>query len=463
MNYLQFIRLIRKEFMCVVFRFLPPPGPRARRPSTAFSHLHPLRRLQAGVLLLLCACQVVPAAEDFVPVRGAGVAESEERAVKEAYYFVLNRALVKVAGSQAEGAVGDKFRRDFERNFDAFRKRYFSPDTDYRCVVTSSGKYSCEISGMLKVAALQTDLRKIIKKTEATLSNKLVFVLSAAKADDDRADFLKDKLEGVFVRDGHRILSGKKAKKAIKKKKVDFSLGIYEIDFTNFEYDEYEQRMTGAVSVRFKLVHMNTSQGLATIPVVVTSELPGSSAAVLKHELVANLSEKAAIEIGRRVTESVINFQREHEAEEEAEQRMESDQELYLVRLVGLTRKDRKDIKAVRKLLKLLYPDSRPKTDPGESDDTQITIVFATEEEVMHDDLIDEFYELNDSRDEFDSEYLGGNEFVLYYTPENEAAPQPEPEKKEKPAEPEPEPETEPQKKEGNDDAQAGGGGDGGR
>ena len=76
--------------------------------------------------LLISAVLALPAAQaadDFVPVRGAGVGETEEHATKEAYYFILNRALVHVAGNQAEGAVGTKFRKKFDRNFDSFRKR----------------------------------------------------------------------------------------------------------------------------------------------------------------------------------------------------------------------------------------------------------------------------------------------------------------------------------------------------
>ena len=59
----------------------------------------------------------------------------------------------------------------FDRNFDGFRKRYFSPDTDYTCALKSNGKHQCQVRGSLKLAALRTDLRKIIKSTEKKLSN----------------------------------------------------------------------------------------------------------------------------------------------------------------------------------------------------------------------------------------------------------------------------------------------------
>ena len=390
--------------------------------------------------LLISAVLALPAAQaagDFVAVRGAGVGETEEHAIKEAYYFILNRALVHVAGNQAEGAVGKKFRKKFDRNFDGFRKRYFSPDTDHTCALKSNGKHGCQVRGSLKLAALRTDVRKIIKSTEKKLSNKLVFFLAATKPDDEQEEFLIDKLEGAFSRDGHRIVMGRKARKLIKKKKVDFGLAIRAIEFTEFEYDQYDQRMSGAVTVRFKLTDLKGGESVASVPTVVTTEIPGTSEAVLRPKLVNELSEKAAQEIARRVTESVITFQQERKGEEEAEERMDADEELYLVRLVGLTKRDRKAVRAVRKLLRELFPDARPKTDPGESDDSQITLAFSTAEEVLHDDVVDGFYDINEDRDDFDAEYAGDNEFVLYYAPADQpvAAPaaqaQPAPEKTE--------------------------------
>lgn len=393
------------------------------------------RIASALFLSTMLALPAAQAADDFVPVRGAGVGETEEHATKEAYYFILNRALVHVAGNQAEGAVGTKFRKKFDRNFDSFRKRYFSPDTDHTCALKSNGKHGCQVRGSLKLAALRTDLRKIIKSTEKKLSNKLVFFLATTKPDDEQEVFLRDKLEGAFSRDGHRIVTGRKARKLIKKKKVDFGLAIHAIDFTAFEYDKYDQRMSGGVTVRFKLTDLKGGESLASVPTVVTTEIPGTSKAILRPKLVNELSEKAAQEIARRVTESVVTFQQERKGEEEAEERMDADETLYYVRLVGLTKRDRKDVRAVRKLLRKLFPDARPKTDAGESDDTQITVAFSTAEEVLHDDVVDEFYEINEDRKGFDAEYVGDNVFELLYAPAPVAAPaapaQPAPKKKE--------------------------------
>jgi hypothetical protein len=389
---------------------------------TRNSMLAPRLIILSVLSLALLSTVTAHAADDFVPVRGSGVGETEELAVKGAYYFIFNKALVHVAGNEAEGAVGKKFRKGFERDFDGFRKKYFSPDTDHTCTISGSGKHTCQVRGTFKLAALNFDLRKAVKSTERKLSNKLVFFLAATKPDDEQGEFLRDKLEGEFARDGHRIVAGRKARKSIKEKKVDFGLAIQKIEFTPFEYNKYDQRMSGAVTVRFRLTDLKGGESLAVVPTAVSTEIPGTSKAVLRTEIVNVLSEMAAAEIARRVTESVLTFQHEGKDAAAAEDREDAGEELYLVRLVGLTKRDRKDIRAVRKLLRNLFHDSRPKTAPGESDGTQITLAFSTAEEVLHDDIVDEFYAINEDRDDFGAEYIGGNEFTLYYKPEGASA-----------------------------------------
>lgn len=374
--------------------------------------LHSVLFLLYGVVF---TANPVAGAEEFVPVRGTGVAETEAKATQEAYYGILSRALTRVAGNQAEGEIGAQFRRDFDRNFDGFRSRYFTPETDHRCVLQQNGRHLCEVSGTLKIAALQTDLRKIVKTTEATLSNKLVFILSAAEAKDERAAFVVDKLTGEFQEDGHRILTGSKANKAISSGTVDFSLGIYEVTFTEFSYDKYDQRMSGALTVRFKLTHMKSGEGLATVPITVSTEVAGPSEAVLQPELTAALAAKASGEIARKVTENIITFQRESKSVAEAETRANSNQTLYVLRLNGLTQRDRKDIRAVRKMISAMFPDSKPSVDPSMSDDTRVTLTFATSTDIVPDDLLDELYAAYDQREQFAAEYVGGNEFIVRF------------------------------------------------
>ena len=36
-------------------------------------------------------------------------------------------------------------------------------------------------------------------------------------------------------------------------------------------------------------------------------------------------------------------------------------------------------------------------------------------EEVLHDDVVGGFFEISEDQENFDAEYIGGNEFALYY------------------------------------------------
>jgi len=82
---------------------------------------------------------------------------------------------------------------------------------------------------------------------------------------------------------------------------------------------------------------------------------------------------------------------------------------------VGLQQRNRKELKFLRESLKGMFADSTPTTDPEGSDSTQVTLLFSTAKEVDHDGLLDFFYEVHKELEGFDAEYLGNNEYVLYF------------------------------------------------
>jgi hypothetical protein len=147
----------------------------------------------------------------------------------------------------------------------------------------------------------------------------------------------------------------------------------------------------------------------------VTSQIAGPSPDVLRAEIVSDLAAKAAHKIASKVNESVVTTQREQEADTAASRREASGQTLYLVRLNGIAKRDRSDIRAVRESISALYPDAVPTVDPEASNDTLVTVRFGTARKIVPDDLVDRFYASNADRGKFDAEYVGGNEFILYY------------------------------------------------
>ena len=348
-----------------------------------------------------------------------GIGETKEYAIKEAHFFALERELTTLVGYQAEGEVGRWFRMAFDRDFDSFKKRYFTPNTgERRCTVNDSGKHVCSIEGSLKLAALKADMRKVVKTKERMLSDDLVFFLSSADAVDataeqgpkwkGHANYFVDQLVGIFVRKGHRIIIGKKGLQAVDDGKVDYGLEVKRIDFTDFR--QGRDYISGVLRVLFRLTHMGSSTVLASIPITVNAEVQSDSEAVL----VTELSRKVSMQIALNVTETVITFQREQGgADVQAEAK--PGQETYFLRLMGLEQRDRKELKALRQSIRTMFPDSAPSTDPDQSDATQTTIAFSTVEAVNCDDVLDYFYEAYNDLPGFDATCLGRNEFSLYF------------------------------------------------
>jgi hypothetical protein len=371
-----------------------------------------------GTILLLAFLTAIPLpalAQDFVAARGTGAAATQETATKEAYYSIFDRALTGVAGNQAAETLGGQFRRDFDRDFDAFKSRYFSADTNYRCMPQPDRHYLCEVQGMLRMAAIQSDLRKVVRNTEQTLSNRLVFVLSAAEAGDPRAAFVVDSLSGKFTASGHRIVTGSAANAAIGARQVDYALGIYEVRFSTFDYDTFSQRMTGSLSVRFRLSNPKTKTQVANLPVEMTATLPGPSRSALESAMVSELSNRAAAEIGRKVNEAVIGSQVERAADVAGQARAQSGRTLYLIRLEGLSQRNRDEIRGMRQTVSAILNDAAPEVDPSQSTNSRVTLRFDTSRRFTPDDLVDAFYKANAARLHFEAEYVGSNEFIAHY------------------------------------------------
>jgi len=272
--------------------------------------------LLAGLAALAAAATA--AGQDYVPVRETAVAETERKAMHEAYYAALQRVLLKVVGYQAHAEVGSRFRRDFDADFDGFKARYFTADTDYRCARQQGGRYLCEVEGGLMSAAVQVDVRRMIEAAEDRVSTQLTFAMSAKDVRDTRKQFVVDALSDAFTRAGHRVLMDGAVNAALARKRVDFGLGIYEVTFSKLDgpgaYDPYDLQLRGALTVRFRLTHIQTGRVLTNTPVAVTASEAGPYPATLKQKLVQDLSRGAAAEIARNVNAAVVSFDAERDA-----------------------------------------------------------------------------------------------------------------------------------------------------
>lgn len=355
---------------------------------------------------------------DIVAIRETAVGSSKQDSVQKAYLSAFLKMLTGEIGTQAEGEIGAYFKRNFDRDFDAFIARYFTPGTDYRCQQQNNGRFLCEIEGEFKVAALDATLRKAIATKKRALLKRMgrkefKFALSPDPKDGTEA-YIVDKLAGHFQKDGHVVFRGKDAVKQIVAKKVDFALGIFELALGKLNYDAANLRMSGGLKVRFRLSFIPTGEGIDTVPIVVKMTVAGAAPEELEAEIVDKLAAKAADEIGRRTSSGVVTFLLERQQKIDDEKRLASGEEVFLLRLVGITQRDRKTIRAVRKAVSKLYADAKPKVVGKESDRTRVTLQFSTATEVIPDDFLDYLFEVMEAQREFDVEALGDNEFALY-------------------------------------------------
>jgi len=367
---------------------------------------------------------------DEVSFNAVGRGKAEKEAVTEAYYEGFNKILRQLAGNQAESEIGQKFRGDLERDFDTFRRRYFSTDSMHRCQAldrsnnpikdndkkTPVTAYLCRADGTIKMGALKQDFEREMKSKERTLSNALTFVFGKAETKDPAADLVKDHMGRAFIGSGFKVLSQSGEEDAILDGKVDFSLAISAIDFAQFSYSPNEQLMTGALTVRFNLFDIKNKTMVGSIPVTVKQSMRGPNSDPIRKELTDKLANAAAQDIGRQTATRVMNVQVSREADAKADARSAAGQKQYVVRIVGINTRDRKALADLRAAIKAAVPDAMPEVNTGESNDTLVTVNFATAiPKLDPEDVLDKLFDAYKANKTFDAKYKGNNEFSVTF------------------------------------------------
>ena len=367
---------------------------------------------------------------DEVSFNSIGNGKAEKDAVIETYYTALNKVLRQLAGAQAESEIGQKFRDDMERDFNTFKRRYFSSDTMHNCRAldrsnklipendkkTPVSAYTCRADGTIKMLALKQDFQRLMKSTERTLSNSLTFAVSYAETNNTHAAYVADKLTASFLGSGFKVLSASGEEQAILDNKVDYSLAINAIEFTTVSYNANEQLMSAALTVRFRLYDIKNKTQAASIPVNVKQSIRGANTDAVSMELREKLANAAAQEIGRQTASTVVNAQMAREADAKAEARAEAGQKQYIVRVVGINSRDRKALADLRQAIKSAVPDAIPEVNTNETNDTLVTLNFATGNAKLDpEDVLDKLFDAYKANKTFDAKYKGNNEFNVTF------------------------------------------------
>ncbi len=367
---------------------------------------------------------------DEVAFNASGRGKVEKEAIIEAYYEGFNKVLRQLAGAQAESEIGQKFRGDMERDFDTFRRRYFTTDSMHTCraydrsntLIKDNDKktpvvsYQCRADGTIKMGALKQDFEREMKSKERTLSNALTFIFGKAETNDPAVELVTDYMGRAFIGSGFKVLSQSGEEEAILDGKVDFSLAINAIEFAEVSYSANEQLLTGALTVRFKIFDIKNKTLVGLVPVTVKQSMRGPNSDPARQELRDKLANAAAQDIGRQTATRVMNVQVAREADAKADARAASNQKQYVVRIVGINTRDRKALADLRAAIKAAVPDAMPEVNTGESNDTLVTVNFATTNLKMDpEDVLDKLFDAYKTNKTFDAKYKGNNEFSITF------------------------------------------------
>lgn len=367
-----------------------------------------------AIAILWVASSTLVEAQDFVPVVGVGTGGTTEEATVEAYLNAFDAELLGAIGQAAVRSAGDRFRRSAERDLESFTGRYFSSDTIERCV-PQGAEFLCEIQGSFNRAALQADTADLISGAGGA---SYVFVASSAQTDDPRASFVTDRLSGEFASYNHRIISGSAIADAIRSGEADFSLAIYEVAFSAFQYDPNMSRNTGALTVRFRLNDLETDEALAVTPVAVSAWVTGDNRSALDDLLVAELANDAARQIARVVNAETAEYAGRIEAVANAEALEASGRAAFSLRVLGVNRRDRDDrsrLRTLREELEGIQGLMDVETDFAASTGDEVVIRFTVPVGYSPQDLIDALYDAFASEPAFYADYFGGEEYEVSF------------------------------------------------
>lgn len=372
----------------------------------------------------------VDISQDEVSFNAVGAGKTEKEATIEAYYYQFKIILRQLAGVQAEGSIGQKFRDDMDRDFKTFRSRYFTTDTLHRCVSldrsnkpipdadkkTPVASYRCQADGSINMSALRLDFEKEMKSIEQKLSNSLSFIVGAPQVKDPQAPLVVATLSSTFTNAGFTVISASAQDEKLMQKEIDFSLAIEGIDFTQLSYSQNEQLLTGALTVRFKLNDLKNGVEASVRPATVKLSTRGVNSEALQADLRRNLANAAAVQIGRETAALVLKFQENKEAAAKAEERKTTGQKQYVLRIVGITQRDRKQLADLRNAIKSAVPDAVPEVNTAESNDTRVTLNFTTGVAKLDvEDVVDKLFDAFKSTKSFDAKYKGNNEFSVTF------------------------------------------------
>jgi hypothetical protein len=352
-------------------------------------------------------------------VSGQGSGASEKAARINAYYDIFEKQLRDLIDGQADGPIGQQFRKNANASFDKFRMDFFTSATKDVCNKTGA-VFRCSVDGVFKVGSLKSEVQKFME----TANKSYRFILGYEETDNAPTRFLIDKIRAEFVNSGYIIIAKSGEEEARTKGNFDYYLNILDIEYDDSASDVGSIGGAGAnlfenyiLKARVKLLDNKKDpaarQELANVPEINTKRVPRDTAMprdVRRNQLLPMQANELARQIYRDVSARLLALANAPGIGANGTSVLAPGQ--YSIKIVGLTQRDREKIRALRNAVSKVLPGTETMEDPNGTNDKSVEIRFEHAGKFDPSDLVDAIYPIFKESKTFKVRYEGNNSFV---------------------------------------------------
>jgi hypothetical protein len=352
-------------------------------------------------------------------VSGQGSEASEKAARINAYYDILEKQLRDLIGGQADGAIGQQFRKNANTSFDKFRTDFFTSATKDACK-KANAVFTCSVEGVFKLGSLKSEVQKIM----GAANKSYRFILGYEETDSAPTRFLIDKIRAEFVNSGYIIIAKSGEEEARAQGKFDYYLNILDIEYDDSASDVGSIGGAGTnlfenyiLKARVKLLDNKKDpvarQELANVPVINTKRVARDTAMprdVRRNQLLPMQASELARQIYRDVSARLLKLANAQGIGENGTGVLAPGH--YSIKIVGLTQRDREKIRALRNAVSKVLPGTETMEDPNGTNDKSVEIRFEHTGKFDPADLVDAIYLIFKESKTFKFRNEGNNSFV---------------------------------------------------
>jgi hypothetical protein len=169
-------------------------------------------------------------------VAGDGSGANQKSARVDAYYQVFEKQLRAYIGGQADGDIGQQFKKAATEDFEKFRSNFFVGAPSENC--RKSGRsFACSIEGVFKLGTLKSDVQRIMSATVSSPEKNYRFILGYQETDDEATRYLIDSIRAEFVNSGFKVFARGAEEQAEARGEFDYYLNILDISYDDGQSD----------------------------------------------------------------------------------------------------------------------------------------------------------------------------------------------------------------------------------